>query len=424
MAIEFNWGQQGIAQNVTSVSLGVGGSGINPNDLLIACIVPQDKNASGAPGVVVAPPGWTVLDNTQIGLNTTYTDTSAIFYKVATGNETASDLTFSWSNGANCSWTLTDYSGVDTTNPIVNPIPDMGQTNTGWSGDTTAPSVVGNAGDTLVNIWITKGGLNPYTPKDQLESVNADVATSGPGPSDSEIPEIMVADKTLLSSGPTGSEVMTGTGGSTIDQRGFSIVLNAALCFMPGTMIRTPGGEVAVETLAHGDCVMTTDGRAEKVSWIGRQTVSLQFADPLRVLPIRIAANALGDNVPSRDLLVSPDHAILVEDVLIQAGALINGTSIVRETKVPQTFTYYHVELEDHSLIFAENVPAETFVDNVDRLAFDNWAEHEALYPEGHQISEMPYPRAKAFRQVPKAIRARLAERAECLGGAELLRIA
>ena len=105
---------------------------------------------------------------------------------------------------------------------------------------------------------------------------------------------------------------------------------------MPGTMVRTPRGEVAVETLARGDCVMTTDGRAEKVSWIGRQTVSLRFADPLRVLPIRIKAGALGENVPSRDLLLSPDHAILVGEVLIQAGALVNGTSIVRETKVPR----------------------------------------------------------------------------------------
>jgi hypothetical protein len=180
---------------------------------------------------------------------------------------------------------------------------------------------------------------------------------------------------------------------------------------MPGTRIATPAGEVAVETLEIGDLVLTAEGASRPVSWMGRQTVSRLFADPLRVLPIRIRAGALGDNVPVRDLLISPDHAILIDEVLIQAGALVNGSSIVRETNVPEIMTYYHVELDDHSLILAENTPAETFVDNADRLAFDNWAEHEALYPEGKPIVEMPYPRAKAHRQVPRSMRERLAKR-------------
>jgi len=53
---------------------------------------------------------------------------------------------------------------------------------------------------------------------------------------------------------------------------------------------------------------------------------------------------------------------------------------------VPRVSTYYHVEVDDHSLIFAENTPAETFVDDVDRLGFENWAEHEALYPNGKHV--------------------------------------
>jgi hypothetical protein len=189
-------------------------------------------------------------------------------------------------------------------------------------------------------------------------------------------------------------------------------------CFMPRTMIRTPNGEVMVETLKRGDLILTTNGQAAPVSWVGRQTVSTQFADPLRVLPIRIKAGAIADNVPSRDLLLSPDHAVLVDGALIQAGALVNGASILRETDVPQTFIYYHVEVDDHSLIFAENAPAETFVDNVDRMNFDNWAEHQALYPEGKSINELPYPRAKAHRQVPVATRVKLGERAQAIGAA------
>ena len=189
-------------------------------------------------------------------------------------------------------------------------------------------------------------------------------------------------------------------------------------CFMAGTMIRTPDGVVAVETLKRGDLVLTHDGRSVPVDWLGIQTVSLMFADRIRVLPVMVKAGAIADNVPSRDLLISPDHALLIDGALIQAGALVNGTSIVRVTDVPKVFTYYHVEVDDHSLILAENAPAETFVDNVDRLNFDNWAEHQGLYPEGKPISELPYPRAKSHRQVPVAIRVRLGERAQAIGAA------
>jgi hypothetical protein len=191
------------------------------------------------------------------------------------------------------------------------------------------------------------------------------------------------------------------------------------ICFMAGTMIRTPDGEVPIETLKRGDLVLTNDGRSVPVDWLGIQTVSLRFADKMRVLPIRIRAGAIAENVPSRDLLVSPDHALLVEGALIQAGALVNGASIVRDNNVPTTFTYYHVEVADHSLILAENTPAETFVDNVDRLGFDNWAEHEALYPNGKHVTELPYPRAKSHRQVPVSIRVKLAGRAQAIGAVE-----
>jgi len=189
------------------------------------------------------------------------------------------------------------------------------------------------------------------------------------------------------------------------------------VCYVGGTRIATPQGETAVEALKIGDLILTSDGVAKPVSWIGRQTVSNRWADPLRVMPICIRAGALDENLPMRDLRLSPAHALLVDNVLVQAGALVNGVSIVREARMPTPFVYYHVEILNHSLILAEGVPAETFVDNVERVAFDNWEEHEALYPDGVTIPEMNRPRAKSHRQVPRAIRERLLARGHALFG-------
>jgi hypothetical protein len=96
----------------------------------------------------------------------------------------------------------------------------------------------------------------------------------------------------------------------------------------------------------------------------------------------------------------------------------------VRERNVPGVFTYYHVELDDHSLILAENTPAGTFVDNIDRLGFDNWAEHDALYPNGKHVEELLYPRAKSHRQVPVSIRVQLSARAQAIGAEETSAVA
>jgi hypothetical protein len=179
-------------------------------------------------------------------------------------------------------------------------------------------------------------------------------------------------------------------------------------CFVTGTGIATPDGDVAVESLKIGDLVTLSDGRTTPISWIGVNTVATRFTDPLRALPIRIQQNALGEGLPARDLLISADHALFLEGVLVQAGALINGNTITREENMAEVFTYYHVEVSDHSLILAENVPAETFVDNVSRMAFDNWEEHRALFGDDHQLAEMEYPRVKSVRQLPSALRARL----------------
>jgi len=180
-------------------------------------------------------------------------------------------------------------------------------------------------------------------------------------------------------------------------------------CFAAGTLIATPEGDRAVETLAAGDLVLNADGIGRPVRWLGRSTRARLFADPTRVFPIRIKAGALGDSLPRRDLLLSPGHAVLIDGVLVQAAALVNGTSIVRETPPADIFTYYHVELDGHDLLLAEGVASESFLLGGEDMGFENLAERPTDLPVA---AEMAYPRVKASRQVPASVRGLIAARA------------
>jgi hypothetical protein len=196
--------------------------------------------------------------------------------------------------------------------------------------------------------------------------------------------------------------------GDTNSSETLTLVSYEAPCFCAGTQIATPDGQTNVEALNAGDLVLTAEGEAVPVRWVGVRAVSRRFSAPLRVLPIRITAGALGGGLPRRDLLVSPDHAMFVGGLLVQASALVNGGSIRRETGMAESFSYYHIETPAHSLILAEGAPTETFIDNAERMAFDNWAEYTALPPRVGPFGELPYARVKSARQLPLAIRSLL----------------
>lgn len=208
----------------------------------------------------------------------------------------------------------------------------------------------------------------------------------------------------VLSSPNTSYDYTSLEGSGTYLLTSSGVITSTVICFCAGTRLATPTGEVAVESLKEGDLVITANG-AKPVRWLGRSDVSANFASPLHSAPIRIAAGALGENLPVRDLRVSPAHAIFLDGVLVQAGALVNGTSITREP-IAADFSYYHVELESHELLLSEGLLTESFVDNVDRMNFSNWADRTA--PET-AIAEMAYPRVKSARQLPPHLRTAIA---------------
>ncbi|PWK60648.1 Hint domain-containing protein [Roseicyclus mahoneyensis] len=182
-------------------------------------------------------------------------------------------------------------------------------------------------------------------------------------------------------------------------------------CFLAGTRIATPDGHVAVEDLRVGDTILSADGASVAVLWVGRQTVATRFAPADRLMPVCISAGALGDGLPLRDLRLTADHALMIDGVLVNAGALVNGTTIrpVPLDELGGSYTVYHIETEAHQVILAEAVPAETYIDYVGRQAFDNYGEYLALYGADRAIAEMGVPRITSARQLPPALRARLA---------------
>lgn len=184
-------------------------------------------------------------------------------------------------------------------------------------------------------------------------------------------------------------------------------------CFVEGTLILTTRGEVPVERLVAGDCVITLDGEEQEIIWIGKRTIDLAAAlrpDILR--PITIEPDALAVGVPSRCLRVSPDHALYIDGVLVPAKALINWNSI-RQNGTELSVVYYHIELSRHSALFANGTPAESFLDTGHRGVFDNAADAVIALPstmQARRAAESFAPLCTAGSKL-EDIRARIAAR-------------
>jgi collagen type I/II/III/V/XI/XXIV/XXVII alpha len=276
------------------------------------------------------------------------------------------------------------------------------QINAGGTLELTGP--VSNAATTTFTDDVTP--QHTYTVNDSVIDVNFEDATgvlklddisgfAGTITSFRKGDDFVITGGTLSNLGVSNNNTLTvsdpGNGGtdqimfaSAISSSGFTIVNNNTIqvaCFAAGTRIETATGYVPVEQLSAGDRVVTMDGRDEPIVWLGQRTVNCAaHPDPKRVWPVRISAGAFQLNVPCRDLFLSPDHAVLVDDALIPAKYLINGTSIVQvpERKV----TYYHIELAEHDILLADGLPTESYLDTGDRSNFSNGGVPPRLHPD------------------------------------------
>ena len=233
----------------------------------------------------------------------------------------------------------------------------------------------------------------------------------------------------------SGSDVSVIANGATLGVLTFENAAQATLafstpgalvdqpCYCCGTLILTDRGEVPVEDLVIGDKVMTMSGKLRPIKWIGRRSYGGRFVMGRKdILPICIKAGALDDNVPKRDLWISPHHAMYLEGVLIEAKDLLNGVSVVQAERVDRV-EYFHIELDSHDVIIAEDAVSETFVDDDSRGMFHNAHEYRRLYPEAlPEAAQYCAPRLEDGYEVERA-RQRIALRAGLQSRAEKPRI-
>lgn len=135
-------------------------------------------------------------------------------------------------------------------------------------------------------------------------------------------------------------------------------------CFVTGTLIDTPDGPRAIETLTEGDLVETRDSGPQPILWVSRRHAPGDGDHA----PIRIMAGALGN---TRDLLVSPQHRMLIDgwraelffgtdEVLVAAKHLVAAHDRIHVQKMREV-AYFHLLLDGHQILYAEGIPAESF---------------------------------------------------------------
>jgi len=148
--------------------------------------------------------------------------------------------------------------------------------------------------------------------------------------------------------------------------------LGGVICFTPGTRIVTPDGARQIEDLRPGDAIQTKDNGPQQVIWTGhrRMTGARLYAMP-HLRPIRFRSGALGIDRPDEDLLVSPQHRMLVKgaaaqslfhahEVLVAAEDLLNDGTICVDRTLREV-TYVHVLMERHQIVWANGLETESF---------------------------------------------------------------
>ncbi|OAG75153.1 outer membrane protein/adhesin/invasin TibA autotransporter [Acetobacter malorum] len=146
------------------------------------------------------------------------------------------------------------------------------------------------------------------------------------------------------------------------------------VCFLGGTKIAVPDGVKAVEDIDVGDQItISRDGATltDTVTWAGKAhcEVRADLPDDLAGYPVRILKNAIADGVPFKDLLITAEHCLFFDGHFIPARMLVNGRSVFYD-KTISSYDYYHIETAEHSIVSADGMLTESYLDTGNRRAF------------------------------------------------------
>ncbi|GBR52866.1 hypothetical protein AA106555_1067 [Neokomagataea thailandica NBRC 106555] len=146
-------------------------------------------------------------------------------------------------------------------------------------------------------------------------------------------------------------------------------------CFLAGALIATPKGEKTVESIKLGDEILAlVEGE-----WVSRRVVRIKervgsaqngVPDDLSGYPVCILEGAFGPALPSQDLFVTAEHCFLLDGKFVPIRMLVNGTSVKYENI--ETYKYYHIETEEHSIISANGLKTESYLNTESRVSYYN----------------------------------------------------
>lgn len=165
---------------------------------------------------------------------------------------------------------------------------------------------------------------------------------------------------------------------------------NWIVCFLDGSMIRTPSGDVAIEDISAGNEILTRTGAeitVQRVTWVGKAhcVVRPELSDDQAGYPVRILKDAIAEGVPFKDMLITAEHCLFFDEKFIPARMLVNGRSIFFDKSIT-SYDYYHLETERHSVIIADGMLTESYLDTGNRRAFGQKGNIFTL-PSAHNLT-------------------------------------